>query len=71
MKKKSYEENRFPKCEQQKLTCMMIGKSGRCKALVDTHFDRDCPFFKTQKQVDEELAEIERRKSAAGEEKST
>lgn len=44
------------KCEE--CECFAYAKSvGECKVLSDTNFEgRKCPFFKTQKQLDEERA---------------
>lgn len=50
MAKVEYAARQYPRCEQERFACAMC-KDGRCQALHDTHFKRDCPFFKTKAQV--------------------
>ena len=42
----------WPLCRAAKYT----GSVCLCDALIDTDFDRDCPFYKTQEQYDADEA---------------
>ena len=41
-------------CQEKKMDCFAFGPYGRCKALTDTSFDHECPFYKTSIQVRKE-----------------
>ena len=44
MRKKELE-----KCEQLRKDCFAF-EENNCKVLSDTHFESDCPFYKTKEQ---------------------
>ena len=35
----------FPDCSQERKLCKFF-EEGKCKILTDTHFKRECPFYK-------------------------
>lgn len=41
-------------CEQDKKNCFAY-REGKCRILDNTHFNRDCPFFKTRQQYEYDL----------------
>jgi len=45
-----------PKCDQNRYSCNKNSK-GRCTILHDTHFKRDCPFYKARDMVAAQLSE--------------
>jgi hypothetical protein len=49
----TYRPKQFPECSQKRFSCVAC-KGGRCQILHDTHFDRPCPFYKTQAVLDRE-----------------
>lgn len=50
--------NQFPICEQKRDDCAACDGRGRCTALIETHFDYKCPFYKTRAEVEEITSEI-------------
>lgn len=46
----------FPHCKNIQKDCFARNKdNGECRALTDTHFPDDCPFYKTVKEYNEGL----------------
>ena len=41
-------------CQQRKVDCFAFGNFGKCKALIDTLYEHECPFYKPQKVYKEE-----------------
>lgn len=41
-------------CQQGKVDCFSFGNYGKCRGLIDTLFEGECPFYKPQKVCKEE-----------------
>lgn len=63
----TYRPKQCPECIQKRFSCVAC-KSGRCQILHDTHFDRPCPFYKTQAALDKELRLVAERNKSKGSE---
>jgi hypothetical protein len=47
-------------CEQKRKNCFAYRKDGTCDCLIDTHFKKECPFYKNKAELDKKRAkEIE------------
>jgi hypothetical protein len=44
-------------CEQKRKNCFAYRKDGTCDCLIDTHFNKQCPFYKTKAEIDKKRAE--------------
>lgn len=52
---------KYTECEQRKKDCFAY-QLGECRILVDTDFGRrNCPFYKTREQAEEETAKRKER----------
>ena len=45
---------RYPTCQQEKKDCFAYVLGG-CKILSYTHFEKKCPFYKSQEQYKADL----------------
>ena len=50
--------NQFPICEQKRTDCAACDGRGLCIALIDTHFDYKCPFYKSRAETERIESEI-------------
>ena len=47
------ERSEYPICREGKYDCRFLHGGTRCVILTDTHFTRDCPFYKSIRRNEE------------------